>query len=134
MPPARNQEVTVRRPLAKRMPQISRGRRAAERLCSQWARPTKALARNGGRCENGMVGSWTRDSLHKGHRVQRAGVRPPTCRIQNQSPGGNRSGWRFPRGADPFELRAKYRTFMTAESRTHAELTQEVAELRLRLE
>src|SRR6266404_1033623 len=79
MPAARNQEVTVRRPLAKRMPTRIRGRRAAERLCSQWARLEKTLVRNGGRCENAMTGSLTGDSLSKGHPVQGAGFRPATC-------------------------------------------------------
>src|SRR3954454_23438653 len=78
MPAARNQEVTVRRPVAKRMPTSSRGRRAAERLCSHRARAAKALVRKGGRWENGMAGSLTRDPLSKGHRVQGAGLRPPT--------------------------------------------------------
>src|SRR6266403_5920305 len=59
MPAARNQEVTVRRPLAKRRPSSGRGRRLAERWCSQEARAVEALVRKGGRCENGMVGSWT---------------------------------------------------------------------------
>src|SRR5947209_10261435 len=87
MPAARNQEVTVRRPLAKRMPASSRGRRAAERLCSQWARSRKALVRDGGRWENGMAGSLTRDSLSKGHRVRGAGLCPPTAAVQYGSPG-----------------------------------------------
>src|SRR5262245_22151695 len=81
MPAARNQEVTVRRPVAKRMPTSSRGRRAAERLCSQWARAEKALVRKGGRCENGMAGSLTRDPQGKGHRAKRAGLVPPTHAI-----------------------------------------------------
>src|SRR5262245_33948332 len=54
MPAARNQEVTVRRPLAKRAPTRSSGRRAAERRSSQWARPRKALATKAGRCDNDM--------------------------------------------------------------------------------
>src|SRR5437764_3334486 len=57
MPAARNQEVTVRRPLANRMPANSRGRRAALRRSSQWARAAKALVKNGGRYDNSMAGS-----------------------------------------------------------------------------
>src|SRR5437763_12583605 len=86
MPAARNQEVTVRRPLAKRMPPSSRGRRAAERLCSQWARSRKALVRKAGRCENGMAGSLVRDAVGKRHRVQGAGLCPPTADVHYGSP------------------------------------------------
>src|SRR5262249_45052314 len=69
MPAARNQEVTARRPLAKRMPQSSRGRRAAGGPCSQGARSAKALVSEAGRWEDGTAGSWTRDPVVKGHRV-----------------------------------------------------------------
>src|SRR5262245_16977627 len=88
MPAARNQEVTVRRPWPKSRPYSSKGRRAAERFCSQWARAAKALATRGGRCENGMVGSLTRDSLSKGHRVQGAGFCPPSGDIHYSTPRG----------------------------------------------
>jgi len=54
---ARNQEVTVRRPLAKRTPTNNRGRRRAERLCNQEASQEKVLVSNGGGCDNGMAGS-----------------------------------------------------------------------------
>src|SRR5205807_9737245 len=57
MPEARNQEVTVRRPRAKRMPLSSRGRRAALRGSREWAGGAKALVRRAGRCDNGMAGS-----------------------------------------------------------------------------
>src|SRR6476659_2177663 len=62
MPPARNQEVTVRRPLAKRSPHSSRGKRQAVRRSSQQAKAAKALVKNGGRCEKDRAGSWTEDS------------------------------------------------------------------------
>src|SRR5262249_15901645 len=64
-------------------PYNSRGRRAAERLCSQLARAAKALVRNGGKCDHSMVGSLTRGSLSKGHRVQGAGSCPPTHGIHH---------------------------------------------------
>src|SRR5215831_14897694 len=86
MPAARNQEVTVRRPLANRAPQSSSGRRAAELLCSQWASCEKALVRKGGRCENGMAGSLTRDPVSKGHRVRGAGPFPATRAIHYPMP------------------------------------------------
>src|SRR5438045_3290397 len=86
MPAARNQEVTVRRPLAKRRPTSSPGRRAAERLCSQWASAAKALVRNGGKCENGMAGSLTRDSLRQSHRGQGVGLCPPPRAIHCSVP------------------------------------------------
>src|SRR5262245_15529103 len=86
MPTARNQEVTVRRPLAKRAPSSSRGRRAAERFCSQWARAAKALVRQGGRCENDMAGSWTRDALNQSHGVQGASVWPPPADLHASTP------------------------------------------------
>jgi hypothetical protein len=60
MPAARNQEVTVRRPEAKSIPSISRGRRAAERRSSHWASREKALASEAGRCDNVMAGSLER--------------------------------------------------------------------------
>src|SRR5439155_17294641 len=78
MPQALNQEVTVRRPLAKRMPSSRRGTRAAERLSSQWAKAEKALVSKGGRCDNGgMAGSLTRWKVWQPHRVRGAGLRPP---------------------------------------------------------
>src|SRR5438128_1831565 len=86
MPPARNQEVTVRRPEAKRMPYSSTGRRAAEAACSQWASWKKALVSRGGRYNNDMVGSLTRGFLSKSHRVQGAGSCPPTCGIRYSTP------------------------------------------------
>jgi hypothetical protein len=70
----------VRRPVAKRMPSSSRGRRRAERLCSQEARLVKVLVSNGGRCENGKVGSLTQGLLSKDHGVQGAGFCPTTRR------------------------------------------------------
>src|SRR5262245_25064981 len=57
MPAARNQEVAVRRPWAKRMPLSSRGRRAAVRRSSQAANAAKTRDKEGGKCENGMAGS-----------------------------------------------------------------------------
>src|SRR5205823_9861281 len=60
MPAGRNQEVTVRRPEAKRMPASSRGKRAAVRRSSQAAKWAKARDNQAGKCENGMAGpsSW----------------------------------------------------------------------------
>src|SRR5262245_46423602 len=78
MPQALNQEVTVRRPQAKRMPQSNSGRREAERLSSQWARWAKMLVSQGGRCENGMAGSLGRRWIGYRHRLGGAGSRPPT--------------------------------------------------------
>src|SRR5260370_15712890 len=86
MPAARNQEVTVRRPRAKRMPTSSSGRRGAERLCSQPDKSEKTVVSNGGRYENDIAGSWTRGSLDKSHRVQGAGVRPATCVVHYPVP------------------------------------------------
>src|SRR6516225_6180313 len=86
MPAQRNQEVTVRRPWAKRIPYNSRGRRAAERFCSQWASWQKVLVSRAGKCDNGMVGSLTRDVLSKSHRVQGAGFCPPTRGIHDATP------------------------------------------------
>src|SRR5665213_802840 len=60
MPAARNQDVTVRRREAKRMPSRSRGTRAAVRGSSQWAMWPKALATEVGRCDNAMAGSLVR--------------------------------------------------------------------------
>src|SRR5919197_2500819 len=77
MPAARNQEVTVRRPRAKRRPHSSRGKRAALRRSSQWASSRKTLASQAGKRDNGMVGSLTRDPVGKGYRVQGAGLWPP---------------------------------------------------------
>src|SRR5260370_41687554 len=73
MPAARNQEVTVRRPRAKRMPTSSSGRRGAERLCSQPAKSEKTVVSDGGRYENDITCSWTRGSLGKSHRGPRDG-------------------------------------------------------------
>src|SRR5262245_38746270 len=78
MPAARNHEVTVRRPLAKRMPVRMMGSLAAERFCSHLASSAKALVSKAGRCENGKVGSLARDFVSKSHRAQGAGIRPPT--------------------------------------------------------
>src|SRR5271170_537577 len=57
MPAARNQEVTVRQPRAKRMPVSSTGSRAAVRLSSQWPRDAKTLVTKGGKYDNVMAGS-----------------------------------------------------------------------------
>src|SRR6516225_7711436 len=65
MPAARNQDVTVRRPLAKRIPYSNKGRRTALRRSSQWAKSRKALATKAGRGNNGMAGSLTRVSLSR---------------------------------------------------------------------
>jgi hypothetical protein len=60
MPAARNQEVTVRRPEAKRMPSRSTGRRARLRGSSHWAKEAKTLDNQVGRCEDDMAGSLAR--------------------------------------------------------------------------
>src|SRR3954447_10494833 len=86
MPQARNQAVTVRRPLAKRTPVSRTGSRAAEELCSHLAISAKALVRKGGRFENGKVGSLARDFVSKSHRVQGAGLRPPPLRSPPDHP------------------------------------------------
>src|SRR3954451_10362233 len=109
MPEARNQEGTVRRPVAKRMPTSSRGRRAAEGLCSHRARAAKALVRKGGRWENGMAGSWTRDPLSKGHRVQGAGLRPPTGASHYSTAGTIAPSCDLFGGTDAEGFHAKYR-------------------------
>src|SRR5580693_3902355 len=84
MPAARNQAVQVRRPLAKRIPSSSRGRRAALRRSSQWARRRKVVATKAGSRDNSMAGSLTRDSLSKSHRVQGAGL----CPLLGKQSGG----------------------------------------------
>src|SRR5581483_359138 len=56
MPQARNQEVTVRRPLAKRAPSSSRSSRGAERRSRGEARASSQEASWVGSCENGMAG------------------------------------------------------------------------------
>ena len=57
MPAARNQLVTVRRPLASSMPKSSSGSRAAERGSRQEASWAKAPDSRAGRWHNDMAGS-----------------------------------------------------------------------------
>src|SRR5215468_10394530 len=57
MPQARNQLVTVRRPLASRMPNSSSGRRTAERGSRHEASWAKAQDSRAGRWHNDMAGS-----------------------------------------------------------------------------
>src|SRR5215470_18823704 len=110
MPAARNQAVTVRRPLAKRMPVSSSGSRAAERRCSQWARARKALLSEAGREENDMAGSWTRDALCMGHRVRGAGLRRSAGTGQAPATTAGDIADDLPRSSEVTSLRAKYRT------------------------
>src|ERR1700722_7707041 len=85
MPPARNHEVTVRRPLANNAPSRSKARRGDERLSRVEARAKIQADRSAFRCKNGMAGSLTRDSLYKGHGGQGASILPPTCAIHHLS-------------------------------------------------
>src|SRR5438270_9494291 len=78
MPPARSQEVTLRRPLANRAPTSSRFSRGAERLSRTELSAQIQADSRAGRCDNGMTGSLGRDPSTKGHRVQGASLRPPT--------------------------------------------------------
>src|SRR5437667_10487634 len=64
MPAARNQAVAVRRPLASKTPARSKGRRAAVRRSSQWAKAAKVRDNEAGSCENDIAGSsWARDGV-----------------------------------------------------------------------
>src|ERR1700722_7370244 len=85
MPAARNQEETGGRPLANSAPKRSRDRCGAERLSSMEAREENQTDTWAGKYDNGMAGSLVRDSRNKDHRVQGAGIRPPTDHVHYSS-------------------------------------------------
>src|ERR1700690_1525250 len=79
---ARNHEVTVRQPRAKRIPPSNRGNRAAVRLSSQWAREEKTLVSMGGKYDNVIAGSsWYENPVSKGCHAKGAGFRPATYTV-----------------------------------------------------
>src|SRR5471030_2990659 len=55
MPAARNQEVTVRRPLARRLPRRRNGKRRAERLSRVEPQAAKQADRKAGRWDNDIA-------------------------------------------------------------------------------